>query len=72
MKYAKKAMRKAFEINNKSEPESNKIVFNLSEDGYAIIKPENNPNSCSPLQPLLISTALDPTIEIIRLSVLTR
>lgn len=72
MKYAKKAIRKEFEINNKREPENNNIVFNLNEEGYAIINPENNPNNWSPLQPLLISTALEPTIEIIRLSVLTR
>ena len=38
-------MRKEFEMNNKNDPESNNTVFNLSEEGYAIIKPENNPNN---------------------------
>jgi hypothetical protein len=72
LKYAKNAMRKEFEINNKSDPKNKRIVLSFNDTGYAIINPENKPKSCNPLQPLFISTALDPTIEIILLSVVMR
>ena len=37
----------------------------LHVPGYEIINPENIPNSCSPLQPLFISTAFAPIQPII-------